>query len=89
MGFIFFSTDEVSVCLKTFVLMFNVNCCSNFYALSRCSPETMWTTTTLMLNESIYSRAVQLIICDYHAHLVSKAGSVIGGKSPLQVFKCG
>ncbi len=32
-------------------------------------------------------RAVQLIACDSHAHLVSKAGSVIGGKSPSPVFK--
>ncbi len=28
------------------------------------------------------SRAVQLIACDSHAHLVSKASYVIGGKSP-------
>ncbi len=26
----------------------------------------------------LYNRAVQLITWDYHAHLVSKAGSVIG-----------
>ncbi len=33
------------------------------------------------------SRAVQLIACDFHVHLVSKAGSVIGGKSLSPVFK--
>ncbi len=33
------------------------------------------------------ARAVQLIEFDSHAHLVSKAGSVIGGKSPSPVFK--
>ncbi len=32
-------------------------------------------------------RAVQLIACDSHAHLVSKAGSVIGAKSPSPAFK--
>ncbi len=32
-------------------------------------------------------RAVQLIEFDSHAHLVSKAGSVIGTKSPSPVFK--
>ncbi len=32
-------------------------------------------------------RAVWLIECDYHAHLVSKAGSVIGTKSPSPAFK--
>ncbi len=35
----------------------------------------------------VSSRAVQLIEFDSHAHLVSKAGSVIGGKSPSPVFK--
>ncbi len=33
------------------------------------------------------TRAVQLIACDSHAHLVSKASSVIGCKSPSPVFK--
>ncbi len=33
------------------------------------------------------ARAVQLIACNSHAHLVSKAGSVIGDKSPSLVFK--
>ncbi len=33
-------------------------------------------------------RAVQLIEFDSHAHLVSKASSVIGSKSPSPVFKC-
>ncbi len=28
-----------------------------------------------------------LIACDYHAHLASKAGSVIGTKSPSPVFR--
>ncbi len=36
---------------------------------------------------SLYARAVQLIEFDSHAHLVSKAGSVIGTKSPSPVFK--
>ncbi len=35
----------------------------------------------------IFVRAVQLIELDSHAHLVSKAGSVIGTKSPSPVFK--
>ncbi len=35
----------------------------------------------------VYIRAVQLIEFDSHAHLVSKAGSVIGAKSPSPVFK--
>ncbi len=35
----------------------------------------------------LYSRDVQLIACDSHAHLVSKAGSVIGSKSPSLAFK--
>ncbi len=30
---------------------------------------------------------MQLIECDYRAHLVSKAGSVIGAKSPSPAFK--
>ncbi len=34
-----------------------------------------------------WRRAVQLIEFDSHAHLVSKAGSVIGAKSPSPVFK--
>ncbi len=34
-----------------------------------------------------YSRAVQLIEFDSHAHLISKASSVIGSKSPSPVFK--
>ncbi len=41
----------------------------------------------IILMQWIYSRAVQLIEFDSHAHLVSKAGSVIGGKSPSPVFK--
>ncbi len=32
-------------------------------------------------------RALQLIACDYHAYLVSKAGSVTGGKFPSPAFK--
>ncbi len=28
-----------------------------------------------------------LIACDYHAHLASKAGSVIGTKSPSPAFR--
>ncbi len=32
-------------------------------------------------------RAVQLITCNYHMHLFSKAGSVIGTKSPSPAFK--
>ncbi len=32
-------------------------------------------------------RAVQLIECDSHAHLVSKASSVIGTKSPSPAFR--
>ncbi len=32
-------------------------------------------------------RAVQLIEFDSHAHLVSKAGSMTGTKSPSPVFK--
>ncbi len=32
-------------------------------------------------------RAGRYIACDDHAHLVSKAGSVIGTKSPSPVFK--
>ncbi len=35
----------------------------------------------------VFTRAVQLIEFDSHAHLVSKAGSVIGAKSPSPVFK--
>ncbi len=35
----------------------------------------------------IWTRAVQLIKFDSHAHLVSKAGSMIGTKSPSPVFK--
>ncbi len=34
-----------------------------------------------------HGRAVQLIEFDSHAHLASKAGSVIGAKSPSPVFK--
>ncbi len=41
----------------------------------------------LLSRTSLQNRAVQLITCDSHAHLVSKAGSVIGGKSPSPVFK--
>ncbi len=36
---------------------------------------------------SVPSRAVQLITSNSHTHLVGKAGSVIGGKSPSPVFK--
>ncbi len=32
-------------------------------------------------------RAVQIIECDDHAHLVSKAGSVISSKSPSPAFR--
>ncbi len=46
---------------------------------------------SLALHDCIYYvwieiRAVQLITYDYNAHLVSKAGSVIGTKSPLTAF---
>ncbi len=37
--------------------------------------------------EILTTRAVQLIAYDYHAHLVSKAGYMIGGKSQSPVFK--
>ncbi len=33
------------------------------------------------------NRAGRYISCDMHAHLVSKAGSLISGKSPSPVFK--
>ncbi len=33
------------------------------------------------------TRAVQLIECDCHEHLISKTGSVIGGKSPSPAFR--
>ncbi len=39
------------------------------------------------LYKSVSIRAVQLIEFDSHAHLVSKAGSVIGAKSLSPVFK--
>ncbi len=35
----------------------------------------------------MFSRAVQLIACDSHAHLDSKASSVISSKSPSPVFR--
>ncbi len=38
-------------------------------------------TTHLSVAKYTLTRAVQLIACDSHAHLVSKAGSVIGSKS--------
>ncbi len=41
----------------------------------------------MMLCDNAQHRAVQLIEFDSHAHLVSKAGSVIGAKSPSPVFK--
>ncbi len=41
----------------------------------------------LPVQNQIKYRAVQLIEFDSHAHLVSKAGSVIGAKSPSPVFK--
>ncbi len=36
---------------------------------------------------SVKSRAARLIECDSHVHLVSKAGSVISGKSPSYAFR--
>ncbi len=39
------------------------------------------------MQQQVWSRAVQLIEFDSNAHLVSKAGSVIGTKSPSPVFK--
>ncbi len=33
------------------------------------------------------SRAVQLVEFDYHAHLASKAGSMISSKSPSPAFR--
>ncbi len=36
---------------------------------------------------SICNRAARYIACNWHAHLVSKAGSVIIYKSPSPVFK--
>ncbi len=36
---------------------------------------------------NIRNKAVQLIEFDYHAHLDSKAGFLISGKSPLSVFR--
>ncbi len=36
---------------------------------------------------SICNRAARYIACNWHAHLVSKAGSVIIHKSPSPVFK--
>ncbi len=41
---------------------------------------------SVVLRIIILSRAVQLIACDSHAHLISKAGSVIGGTFPSPVF---
>ncbi len=35
----------------------------------------------------VTARPGQYISCDMHAHLVSKAGSLITGKSPSPVFK--
>ncbi len=35
----------------------------------------------------IWTRAVRLIACNCHAHLVSKAGSVISSKSPSHAFR--
>ncbi len=47
--------------------------------------------TPLMISgtpvERVSSRAVQLIACNSHANLVSKVGSLIGGKSQSPVFK--
>ncbi len=40
---------------------------------------------TLCCENVIQSRAGQYISCDMHAHLVSKAGSLISGKSPSPV----
>ncbi len=34
-----------------------------------------------------WSRAVQLIVLDYHAHPVSKAGFLISSKSPSPAFR--
>ncbi len=43
--------------------------------------------TIVKMELSTQTRAVQLIAFNTHAHLVSKAGSVIGTKSPSPVFK--
>ncbi len=50
---------------------------------------TLWTLNpgTASSCSAVWTRAVQLIEFDSHAHLVSKAGSVIGAKSPSPVFK--
>ncbi len=42
--------------------------------------------TVLFTGKSVSIRAMQLITCDCHAHLVSKAGSVISSKSPSRAF---
>ncbi len=41
----------------------------------------------ISFTKCILTRAVQLIACDFHAHPVSKAGSVIGTKSPSPAFR--
>ncbi len=49
-------------------------------------PGCCWTSPSSLLTP-VCSRAARNIACDYHAHLVSKAGSVIINKSPSPVFK--
>ncbi len=38
------------------------------------------------MQDILSCRAVQIIECDYHAHLVSKAGSVVSSKSPSPIM---
>ncbi len=56
------------------------------YVLKSISEE-VWSRQANMTVKTHAARAVQLIACNSHAHSVSKAGSVIGGKSPSPVFK--
>ncbi len=39
------------------------------------------------LLKGLLTRAVQLIACDVHLHLISKASSVISSKSPSHAFR--
>ncbi len=45
----------------------------------------LWLATMIITSRS--PTAARLIECDCHAHLVSKAGSVISSKSPLPDFR--
>lgn len=54
MGFIFFSTDEVLICLKTFVLTLHMKAaaiCMQCHIVPLRPWGVLWTTTTLMLYE--------------------------------------